>query len=710
MAARTQSGITEYPIPTANSGPRGIALGPDGALWFTEYIANRVGRIAPGGQFMEFPLPTQNAKPEGIVAGSDGGVWFVESAANKVGRIDATSGQITEYPIPVRRALPKSIALGSDGALWFTEPDRNRIGHITTAGSFREYRIPTRDAGADRIATGPGATLWFTESEAGKIGTVTTAGGFTEFSTPGGNVPKGIAIGPDGATLWFTESRADAIVSVTTSGQFTAFSVPTKGASPLGIASGADGAIWFTELSKNKIGRLSSGSFIEYKVPTLASHPNAIVAGPAGIGAAMWFTEYRGNNIGAIAVTTPTPTPSPPPSPTPTPTGSPLPGERILHSFQGGSNDGANPLGGVISDSTGTLYGTTEFGGNVGAGTVFKLTPAGSGYTEKILHAFQYGQDGAQVPAGVIELNGSLFGTTTDGGGSEDACGNAPFRGCGTVFELTPSGSTYIESIIVRIWSDGDQSAFPLTGLASDAAGAIYGTTNGGSNSTGSAFKLSATNYRETVLYRFPIGSYPSALTISSEGTVYGTTTYGGTNNDGTVFSLAPGATGNYTYSTLYYFQGGSDGANPSSGVIVGKGGKLYGTTSGGGSGGNGTIFELTPSGSTYAETILYQFQGGNDGSNPQAALAADHAGTLYGTTYRGGTRNQGAVFKLRRVAGGYTEKILYSFQGGADGANPYAGVILDSAGAIYGTTVIGGGSANDGTVYEILPSGNARR
>lgn len=207
-----------------------------------------------------------------------------------------------------------------------------------------------------------------------------------------------------------------------------------------------------------------------------------------------------------------------------------------------------------------------------------------------------------------------------------------------------------------------------------------------------------------TVAYSFSSqtdGGQPYAQLVHDEaGNAYGTAAIGGEPNScggegcGVVFKI----TKNGHYSVLYTFIGGTDGANPWSGLLRDAAGNLYGTTEAGGSASAGTVYELSPSGQ---KTILYNFQGGNDGAYPFAALTADSAGNLYGTTYKGGTSGFGTVYKISSAG----ETVLYSFKGGADGQYPYASVVRDPAGNLYGTT-LGDGFATYGTLYRLTPAG----
>lgn len=341
-----------------------------------------------------------------------------------------------------------------------------------------------------------------------------------------------------------------------------------------------------------------------------------------------------------------------------------------VHNFSGGTTDGALPRGDLILDQSGALYGATLLGGAQNQGVVFKLSPPVTGqtrWTEDILHSFAGGvDDGSQPAAGLTaDASGALYGATSRGGPSD----------LGTVYKLSPPPS--------------GKAPWTKTTLHSFA----------GSNDDGAQ----------------PAG----ALTADRNGALYGTTSRGGPSNQGTVFKLTPpaGGQGKWTKTILHSFAG-SDGAQPLTGVRADAGGALYGTTSLGGSSNQGTVFKLTPpaGGQTqWVKTILHSFAGGeNDGAQPVGGVTADRGGTLYGTTSRGGRSNQGVVFKLTQPASGqtpWTMTILHNFAGGLDaGAGPLAGPFVDSDGALYGTTSKGGiagttcGPDRCGIVYAVTP------
>jgi streptogramin lyase len=299
--------ITEFPVPTANSLPNGIAAGPDGNLWFTEQSGNKIGRITTASVFTEFTVPTVNSSPYGIAAGPDGNLWFTESnnGGNKIGKV-TTAGVFTEFTIPTVDSRPNGIAAGPDGNVWFVEALGNKIGRVTSAGVITEFTVPTVDSVPVGIASGPDGNLWFTENNGQNIGRITTAGVFTEFPIPTSFCyPIGIAAGPDG-NLWFTEGAGDKIGQVTTAGVFNEFPISTGGSSPEGITPGPDGNLWFTEFNGNQIGRITTAGVItEFLLPTPESSPFGITSGADGN---IWFSENL-NKIGQITTGPLTPRP-----------------------------------------------------------------------------------------------------------------------------------------------------------------------------------------------------------------------------------------------------------------------------------------------------------------------------------------------------------------------------------------------------------------
>jgi len=350
--------------------------------------------------------------------------------------------------------------------------------------------------------------------------------------------------------------------------------------------------------------------------------------------------------------------------------------ETVLYAFTG--NTGQDPLAGVL-DRNGTFYGTTEGGGSQSYGTVYRL---GSNGTETVLLSFDY-THGARPNAGLIgDKAGNLYGTTQQGGAN----------GGGTVFKIAANGT----ETVLHSFTDlpGGDGSYPVAGLIRDAKGALYGTTqHGGTSDDGTVFKLAKGS--ETVIHSFSgsDGAWPyGGLVADSAGNLYGTTIEGGANSDGVVFKIA--VNGNET--VVHPFAGG-DGSYPVAGLITDSSGNLYGTTKQGGKSGAGTVFKIAPDGT---ESVLHSFGGTSDGAFPMSSLIKDGKGNLYGTTNGGGAHGAGTVF---RISAKGKETVLYSFAGGQDGAFPQAPVVRDLAGNLYGTTS-SGGKSSEGTVFMIAP------
>ncbi len=372
---------------------------------------------------------------------------------------------------------------------------------------------------------------------------------------------------------------------------------------------------------------------------------------------------------------------------------------------------GAGPVAGLISDSAGNLYGTTEAGGTDNEGVVFELKPPAGGqtsWTETVLHSFK-GIGGKYPFQGLIaDGAGNLYGTTNDGGAG----------GYGVVFELSrpPAGKTFWTPKVLVSFK-GANGKYPQR-LIFDKKGNLYGSTaEGGPNGTsGLVFELSpptqgATAWTETVLCAFPgepVG--PQVGLMDAAGNLYGTTGIGGRYDRGTLFELSPPTPGQtaWTETTLHSFGGpGRPGGDPNGVLIADAAGNFYGTTMFGGANLYGAVFELSPpaEGQTgWTETTLFSFDRTN-GSKPDAGLLADYAGNLYGTTTRGGAHNEGVLFELSPPVTGqsvWTETLLYSF-GYANGSSPQGALIVDEVGNLYGTACCGG-AHQAGVVFKLTP------
>jgi len=410
--------------------------------------------------------------------------------------------------------------------------------------------------------------------------------------------------------------------------------------------------------------------------------------------------------------------------------------ETVLYSFTG-ANDGNGPSSGLVLDLIGNLYGTTAFGGSADLGVVFKLNAAGR---ETVLHNFTRGLYGHEPDAAGVILDefGNLYGTTAFGaaGGAgavykSDASGKLTvvyafpgvadgkypynngviFGSDGQLYGTTFYGGRSGPGVVYQLDGGGRETVLysfdlftangfgqPTGGVTRDSAGNLYGTTFIGQADVyfgyGVVYKVDPTGHA-TVLHNFTNGADGAlpygGVTLDSKGNLYGTASSGGTSGAGVVFKLDP--SGNET--VLYTFTGGPDGGFPYGGLIRDSAGNLYGTTNGGGAAGAGVVFKIDTSGN---ETVLYSFTGGADGGFPLAGPIRDSVGNLYGTTNGGGAAGAGVVFKIDTSG---NETVLHTFTGGADGAVPFAGVVLGPNGNLYGTT-IGGGETNVGVVFEI--------
>ena len=388
---------------------------------------------------------------------------------------------------------------------------------------------------------------------------------------------------------------------------------------------------------------------------------------------------------------------------------------RVLHTFHGGEDGGRPWATLLLDDKTGTLYGTTEDGGNqscsnyfdTGCGTIFSLSPSGKGWKETILYRFQGGSDGGNPRAPLVPRpDGYFYSTTTTGGDSQSI---------GTAFRIQPG--TWKEEVIFRFPTREKGGAYPQGAIAFDRKGNLYGLTpNGGS--TGVAFELISKpvgEWKEVVLYD-NVGLPYAGMVFDHDGNLYGTTDSNGIFNEGSVFELSDGKLG-WQFTNLYSFQDPAGvGVQPSD-LTADKQGNLFGFAGDAGivcyphPYSCGTVFEMTRVHGTWQEKTLYQFKDVADGWGPgYGAPAFDRAGNLYGTTGGGGKYGFGTVFQLSPVKGGWRKTTLYNFPGGAGGVEPIGGLVVDRQGNVFGTTYFGGGGTGKckqqgcGIVFEITP------
>jgi uncharacterized repeat protein (TIGR03803 family) len=379
--------------------------------------------------------------------------------------------------------------------------------------------------------------------------------------------------------------------------------------------------------------------------------------------------------------------------------------ETVLYNFTGGS-DGGGPMSGLTFDAAGNLYGTTYFGGlacaesQYGCGTVFELSPNGNGgWNETVLYSFTGGADGAYPNSDVIfDSVGNLYGTAYEGG--VNGCGYGD--GCGIVFELSPVGTSWTETVLLSFTGSQGDGGFPQNGVIMDPAGNLYGTTCSCGAGYGTLFKLSPSGGGWTEQVLTGADGF-SGLTMDPAGDIFGAWL----NEDSTVFELSP--IGNLT--EIHTFTGApKDGSDAEGTPVLDQAGNLYGTTLLGGAKNLGTVYKLSPvkkgkKKGEWTEKILYSFKGGKDGCGPTAGIVFGAAGNIYGTTTWCGYENMsGTVFELVAPVGkgGYKEKVLLGFNG-TGGAKPYGSLILDSAGNLYGTASRGG-SSGWGVVFEVTP------
>jgi len=398
--------------------------------------------------------------------------------------------------------------------------------------------------------------------------------------------------------------------------------------------------------------------------------------------------------------------------------------EKVLYSFcSSGSNcaDGQTPEASLIFDKGGNLYGTTFDGGAYGLGSIFQLTPGSDGaWTEKVLYSFCSATncaDGTNPEGVTFGKAGKLYGITQTGGG----------YGFGAIYQLASGkGGNWSYKVLYNFDASGADGYYPYTGLIVGATGNLYGVTEwGGTYGDGTVFQLTAGakgKWMEKTLHSFndngKDGYAPfSGLMFDPAGNLYGTTTVGGASGTGCgghgcgiVFQLTPGAKGKWTEKVLRSFNdNGKDGHDPWAGVVRDAAGNLYGTTSAGGASGCGTVFRLAPgAGGKWTEKVLHSFENdAKDGCGPVAGLTVDTAGNLYGTTFYGGVYADGTVFELiPRTNGKWTEKVVHSFDWSIyvkDGTFPGAGLTSDAKGNLYGTTE-NGGDYNFGAVFEFTP------
>ncbi len=388
------------------------------------------------------------------------------------------------------------------------------------------------------------------------------------------------------------------------------------------------------------------------------------------------------------------------------------PKEKVLHSFNcdNGARDACVPQAALVLDRQGRLYGTTSGGGEAGHGAVYQLTETASRWREGVIYSFNGTGGYSPYAPLIVGSAGNLYGTAASGGTYDD----------GTAFELSPGSNGWTIDVLhsFDLTYHGSDGSSPWAGLVMGETGSLYGATReGGIYGGGVAFELApdSNGWAEKILYSFCANSNCGdgsevyfALIFDKAGNLYGTTKFGGTQQWGTVFELSPTSAGSWKERVLLRFRGNKhDGIIPYGGLVFDAAWHLYGTTTGGGAHGQGTVFKLTRAAhGHWKETVLYSFPNIEDGGYPQGTLAIDKSGALYGIAGGGGGCGGtcGLIYKLAPQAHGkWKYNVVYKFNG-TDGMWPQGGVILDKAKKhLYGTTEYGG-AYGYGVVFEITP------
>ncbi len=701
-----------------------LIFGSDGNLYGTTYDGGVGGygtvfQITPAGDLTtlySFTGDVDGANPQAaLVQGADGNLYGTTSTGGPGGYgtvfLITTSGAFATlvlFDSDTYGANPQSgLTQTSDGSFYGAATQ----GGVNGSGTLFRFRINAAPAilvDPDSQTNFSGTTVTFSAAATGATPlTYHWRHGATNL-VEGGNISGSGTSSVTLSNLALTDAGSYSLVVSNSSG------LATSGVAILTVVNPFPPAV-----------TNEPASDIELTAATL----NAIV-NPDGAGTAAWFRYGTSTNYGLITAVTNLPAVGTPieisaglsglapftlyhftvvaGNSTGTNTGADLtfmtPGARSGTTFTPlisfADTNGADPEAALVQSPDGTFYGTTYDGGDSEQGTVFKLTGDG---TLTTLLSFE-GANGANPTAQLVfGPDGLLYGTTTSGGIYDTDSG-----GDGTVFSMTTNG---VLTLLVSF--DATNGANPAAGLALGNDGQFYGTTfNGGTNSGGvsdfgTIFRF-ATNGVLTSLASFNStnGGNPSArLLLGGDGNFYGTTVNGGTNDtgqggDGTVFRV----TTNGVITRLVSFNV-TNGASPAAGLTLGTDGGFYGTTEAGGTndlveGGDGTVFKVTSGG---ALTTLYSFTGGNDGANPQSDLVLGADGNFYGTTSAGGLDGNGTVFQIT-PGGVLTTLVLFDYD--TFGASPTAGMILGADGFLYGVAQTGGTNGS-GTIFQMsVPAG----
>ncbi|MBV8799310.1 MAG: hypothetical protein JO208_05835 [Alphaproteobacteria bacterium] len=367
--------------------------------------------------------------------------------------------------------------------------------------------------------------------------------------------------------------------------------------------------------------------------------------------------------------------------------------ESVLYSFPAG----ASAKGKLFEDNSGAFYGTTY--SQDGLGTVYQLKESRGSWDSRVIQDF-HDSDGANPFAGVIQdpQTGTFYGTTVNGGA----------YGGGTVFSIQHDKSGWSENVLRHL--SGSDGQFPKAALTRDkATGVLYGTaSSGGESGCGTAFQVDPATGEFDVLYSFQGASDGCRPTVqlratAKAGILIGATERGGSHDRGTIFLLQQ-AGGVWTEKLLHTFAGGADGKAPSDLTVVSDNNIIYGVASGGGTHGDGLVFQLAQKGHRWTYSRISSFTGRSDGGRPLGLHLDNTTGALYGVAEVGGDGGGGVLFQLNQIGTHWQKSILHAFGRNQDGAFPISRPAFDvTTGVLYGTT-LSGGTKNGGVVYAVSP------
>jgi len=377
----------------------------------------------------------------------------------------------------------------------------------------------------------------------------------------------------------------------------------------------------------------------------------------------------------------------------------------IIYSF-GGGPDGEYLDTDVAVDAAGNLYGTSVLGGTFGGGTVWQLSQVNGNWVHTVLYNFTGGADGGEPYKGVtLDSDGNLYGTAVTGGSG--SCEG----GCGVTYKLTKNGSSWTQTVL-HAFTGGDDGSGPGSRVTLDKQGNVYGMTpTGGAFGLGTIYTLRPKangTWALQVLHAFtggPDGSSGSAgKMVFHQGALFGAATTGGAHGFGTIFRLMPRGKGQWTFQSIYSFQGDLDGSFPYGGLTIDLSDNVFGTTYYGGTDGVGTVFQLSFARGGWVNLVLYSFKASADGNSPISNVVFDDMVNIYGTTSEGGL-GSGTIFKLTQVGAGgsWSETLAHEFASTPDGAFPYSGMTPGGDNSFYGATVHGGANG-EGAIYKFTP------